>query len=285
MLASLHCKTQTNNNNQNIKKMNKLIISVFNDEERAAQGLEELKTLHQNGDISIYATAVLKKNNDGEVELKQSSDQGPLGTAIGGLTGALVGMFAGPAGMAAGTLAGMYGGMFYDIDKSYFDVSFIQEASDALEAGKTAVIIDADEEWTAPLDAKINAINGEVYRKNRTDVEDDQLRREAKELNKEIDELENEMKEANEETKESIQKQLDKAKAKNKALKEKIDTRLEKQKAERKAKMEKLNSQLANAQDSAKKKLEKRKAELKESNKASKKKLSKVSKKISTYFT
>lgn len=265
--------------------MNKIIISVFENEEIASEGLQELKKLHKNGDITIYASAVLKKNNDGKVDIKQSSDQGPIGTALGGLTGALVGLFAGPGGVAFGAAAGMYGGMFFDMDKSIVDLSFMEQTTEALEAGKIAVIIDAEEEWTTPVDSKMKALDGVVIRKNRTDVENDQLKREAKELNKEIDELENELKEVNEDAKASIQKQLDKAKAKNKALKVKIDTRLEKQKQERKAKMEKLNNQLSEVQNETKKKLEKRKESLKENHKESKKKLSKISKKIHKYFS
>lgn len=264
--------------------MNRIIISVFENEQKAAEGLQELKNLHKNGDITIYASAVLQKNSEGKVDVKQTSEQGPIGTAVGGLTGALVGMFAGPAGLAVGTAVGMYGGMFYDIDKSFFDISFMEQATEAIETGKTAVIIDADEEWTTPVDSKIESLGGLVYRKNRSDVEDVQLRREAKELNKEIDELENELKEANAETKASIQKQLDKSKAKNKALKEKIEAKLEKQKEERNAKLEKLKNQIAEAKDEAKAKLEKRKEDLKESHEESKKKLEKISKKIKNYF-
>lgn len=270
----------------NIKRitMNKMIVTVFDSENQAAKGLEELKRLNSNGDISIYAEAVLSRNEAGEIALKQGADQGPIGTAIGGLSGALIGMLAGPTGMMAGTIAGMYGGMFYDLDNSVVDTTYIDEISKSLEEGKTAIIIDAEEEWTAPLDAKMEEIGATVYRKNKSDIIDAQYQRESEELQAELKELNNEMKEANEDMKASIQKQIDKNKAKSEALNKKIKAKIDNNKVVRKAKLEKLKSQISETHQDNKKKLDKRMDKLKADHKNSKKKLEKAAKKLKASF-
>ena len=63
--------------------MNRMIVSVFDTEEKAFEGLSALKALHKNGDISLYATAVISKNNDGKVEMKSVSSKEPIRMSVG----------------------------------------------------------------------------------------------------------------------------------------------------------------------------------------------------------
>ncbi len=265
--------------------MNKMIVSVFDTESKAYEGLAGLKELHGNGDISLYATAVITKNESGNVHVKDFSDEGPIGTAVGMMSGAFVGLIGGPAGMAVGAAAGTLGGMFYDLDNVDIDASFVDEVSSALSKGKTAVIADVDEGWNAPIDNKMDALGGMVFRKNRNEVIDEQLNKEADALNAEIEELTAELKEANDDAKASIQKQIDKAKKKRHAMKEAIDNKMDAAKAQAEAKSKELNEQIKNSKEKAKAKLEKRKADLHASMEKSKEKLAAASKKVSTYFT
>jgi uncharacterized membrane protein len=61
----------------------------------------------KDGDISLYATAVIAKDSTGGIHVKQSADSGPIGTAVGLFTGSMVGLLAGPVGMAIGAAAGL----------------------------------------------------------------------------------------------------------------------------------------------------------------------------------
>ena len=42
--------------------MNKMLITVFETETKAYEGLSALKGLHENGDITLYANAVINKD-------------------------------------------------------------------------------------------------------------------------------------------------------------------------------------------------------------------------------
>ena len=76
--------------------MNKMLVAIFDRESAAYEGLSALKDLHRDGDISLYSSAVVVKDNAGKVELKQAADGGPVGTALGLLTGSLIGIWAAP---------------------------------------------------------------------------------------------------------------------------------------------------------------------------------------------
>ena len=119
--------------------MNKMLVAVFNNETAAYQGLSALKDLHKDGDISLYATAVVAKDRLGAVSVKQTADEGPVGTALGMLTGSMVGLLGGPVGMAAGATAGGLTGVLYDLNKTGVDVDFVDEVSKVLLPGKAAV--------------------------------------------------------------------------------------------------------------------------------------------------
>lgn len=242
--------------------MNKMIVVVFEDEKAAFEGLSAMKDLHRDGSITLYSTAVLNKDENGEIHIKQAADKGLVGTAVGMATGGLIGVLAGPAGLAVGASMGGLTGMLVDLDKAGVDAGFVEEVSDALVPGTYGVIADIDEMWMAPVDARMSELNGLVFRRLRSEVEDDQLAREAEAFDKELKELKDELAEANEETKAAITKQIDNTKAKlaaiDKRAKDKLDTTV----AESKAKVDAIMQQMAEAKESRKAKMEKRKTEL-----------------------
>jgi uncharacterized membrane protein len=242
--------------------MNKMIVVVFENESSAYEGLNALKDLHMEGSITLYSTAVLSKDDSGEVQIKQAADKGLVGTAIGMATGSLIGMLAGPAGLAVGASLGGLTGVMVDMNEAGVDVVFVEDVSNALSPGKYALLAEIDEMWIAPLDTRMSALDGLVFRRLRSEVEDDQLIRESEAFEKELKELEDEMAEANEEAKAAISAQIDNTKKKLQAINQRTKDKLDRTTEEGKAKVDALKLQIADAKDNRKAKMEKRKAEL-----------------------
>ena len=242
--------------------MNKMIVVVFENESSAYDGLKALKDLHGEGSISLYATAVLCKEDSGEVQIKQAVGKGPVGTAIGMATGSLIGILAGPAGLVVGASLGGLTGVMVDINRAGVDAVFVEDVSDALSPGKYAVLAEIDEMWMAPVDTRMSALNGLVFRRLRSEVEDDQLIRESVAFEKEMRELEEELAEADEEAKAAISAQIENSKKKLQAMNQRTKEKLDKTKSEGEAKINALKQQIADAKESRKAKMEKRKAEL-----------------------
>ena len=91
--------------------MNKMLITIFDTETDAYEGLRALKELHRAGDLTVYATAVIVKDASGKVAVQQAADGGPIGTGLGMLTGSLIGLLGGPVGAAIGVTTGGLAGM------------------------------------------------------------------------------------------------------------------------------------------------------------------------------
>ena len=56
--------------------MDRMLVVVFDNENKAYEGKEALQQLDSEGSISVYAYAVLAKNADGTATLKQGDDVG-----------------------------------------------------------------------------------------------------------------------------------------------------------------------------------------------------------------
>ena len=74
--------------------MEKMLVVVFDNETKAYEGLRALNQIDSEGNITIHAEAVVGKNNDGALTVKQGDGDFPVrtvsGTAIGSLIGLLV---------------------------------------------------------------------------------------------------------------------------------------------------------------------------------------------------
>jgi uncharacterized membrane protein len=243
--------------------MNKMLAAVYNSEVVAVEGLSALKGLHKDGDITVYSTAVLVKDASGKVSMKQTADEGPIGTALGMLAGSMVGLLAGPVGLAVGASLGGLTGLISDLHKSGIDVQFVDDVSKALSPGKAAVLADVEETWTAPVDARVGKLGGMVFRRLRSEVVEDQLARESAEFKAEVKQLKEELAQAHAENKAAIQAQIDDAKKKAQVMQDQAKARIDQAKREADAKITALQGQLKQASDRQKAKIEKRIAEVK----------------------
>ncbi|MDP3896601.1 MAG: DUF1269 domain-containing protein [Mesorhizobium sp.] len=243
--------------------MNKMLVAVFDTEAAAFEGLSALKDLHRDGDITLYASAVIVKDKTNEISIRQAADDGPVGTALGLLTGAVIGILGGPAGLAIGATIGGFTGFLFDMDKSGIGATFLDDVSKTLTAGKAAVLAEIEESWTTPVDARMHAHGGIVFRRLRSEVVEDQLVRESAAFDADLKSLEDDLKQAIAEDRAAIQKDIEQVKKQIKANQEHAKARLDQAKAEMEARIKALEEQAKGASDRAKARIEKRIAEIK----------------------
>jgi len=243
--------------------MEKVIVAIFDNEEGAYKGVRELEALNNDGTITLYASGIVKRQPDGTITVLQEAPDGPLGTVVGLATGAMVGLLGGPVGVAVGGFVGAGGGMFYDLAKLGLGEDFLYDVGHNLLPGHTAVIAEVYEEWITPVDTRIEAAGGVVYRRARGEVEDMQFERDVAAFEAEIEKLEAEMNEAAVETKAKLQAKLDETKAKLQATKDRAKAAAENAKHEMDAKVVSLQDQISKSSAETKAKVEKRIAEMK----------------------
>jgi uncharacterized membrane protein len=243
--------------------MNKMLVAVFDTETAAYEGLSALQKLHNDGAITLYASAVIVKGKTGQFDLKQAADEGPLGTALGLLTGSLVGILGGPAGVAVGATLGGFTGFLFDLDKSGVDAAFLDDVAKTLTAGKIAVLAEVEESWTTPVNTRLHALGGVVFRRLRSEVIEDQLVRESAAFEADLKALQDDLKHAIAEDRAAIQKDIEQVKKQISATQDQAKARLDQAKAEMDARVKALQDQAKGAGDRAKARIEKRIADAK----------------------
>jgi uncharacterized membrane protein len=150
--------------------MDRMLVVVFDNEKNAYEGKKELLQLDREGSIAVYAYAVLAKHPDGSATLRQLDDSGPLGTLVGTSLGSVIGLLGGPAGLAVGAATGAIAGGAFDLNNARIGEDFIDDVTKALSPNKFAVVAEIEEDWTTPVDTRMEALGGFVVRRALSEV-------------------------------------------------------------------------------------------------------------------
>lgn len=242
--------------------MEKMIVVVFDGESKAYEGSRALNQLDSEGSITVYAESVIRKNSDDTVSELQLAGDFPVRTVGGTAIGSLVGLLGGPVGLGIGALTGALAGSIGDLYVAGVNADFLDDVSAVLTPGKCAVVSDVSEEWVTPVDSRMEALGGVVFRSPKTTVEDDQRARDVAEIKAEIAQLKAEHTQERADRKAKLQARLDTLNAK---LQEKLNQakqRSEQIKSETEAKVKALQAKVGKAQGDAKAAMNARIAEI-----------------------
>ena len=150
--------------------MDRMLVVVFDNETKAYEGKKALLQLDGEGSISVYAYAVLAKHADGTATVKQGDDSGPIGTLLGTSFGSLIGLLGGPVGLAIGASAGLALGGAADLNNARIGEDFIDDVTKTLLPNRVAVVAEIEEDWTTPVDTRMEAIGGSIFRRALSEV-------------------------------------------------------------------------------------------------------------------
>ncbi len=207
--------------------MDRMVVVVFDNESKAYEGEKALLSLDAEGSIAVYAHAVLAKHADGTVSMKQGDDHGPIGTLVGTSFGSLIGLLGGPVGVAVGATAGFLGGGIYDLDNVRIGEDFLDDVTKTLTPNKVALVAEINEDWTTPLDTRMEAIGGSVFRRALSDVIDAADEKEVAAMKADVAQLKAEHAEAKADRKAKLMDKINKLDAKIQARQQKAkDKRL-----------------------------------------------------------
>jgi uncharacterized membrane protein len=160
--------------------MEKMFVVVFDEEEKALEGESALRDLDYDGDISVYAEAVVKKNADGSLTLEQSDNVYSGDLLVKGATDALLDLL-------GRSLEENAAENLLELERAGVSVDFLIDVSSKLKPGKWALVADATEEDPAPFEKSMKELGGSIFRISRPNVTERamaDLRNEVKELNK-----------------------------------------------------------------------------------------------------
>jgi uncharacterized membrane protein len=143
-----------------------IIVATFNNTNAAYDAASAIKALKDNkvSDLKVKAGVMVKKDNLGNLSLMENKDRPLWGTAIGTVAGALIGLIGGAPGAAVGAALGATSGLSGDAVMSALDSDFVDSVTKEMRPGMTAIIVEADEKSTRPVDDIVALGGGHVYR-------------------------------------------------------------------------------------------------------------------------
>jgi uncharacterized membrane protein len=120
--------------------MSNLTVLTFEDMVQAGEAREALQKIASGGYLKIDDSAVIVKNEDGKVEVKNQTDTGvKWGAFGGGMLGLLLaGVFFPLAGLAIGAVAGALVGKSLNMG---VDKQFVKDVTETLKPGSSALFV------------------------------------------------------------------------------------------------------------------------------------------------
>ena len=156
--------------------MSHILVVTFEDEAQASSVLESLKSLEHQGLLRLDDAAVIVKDAQGEVHVKNRTETGvKAGAVTGGLLGLLIGGVLFPVvGLALGVAGGALVGksLHTGVDKD-----FITEVRNSLQPGNSAILFIVHNENVGLLIAALEPYKGKIYQCSFDSEQEEQLRK------------------------------------------------------------------------------------------------------------
>jgi len=231
--------------------MERMLVVVFDNESKAYEGTKALRELDLDGSITVYAHAVVVKNPDGAIITRERDDQGPFGLLVGTALGALIGVLGGLAGVGIGGTVGLVAGGALDLHNARVGEDFIDEVAKALSPNRAAIVAEIQEEWTDPVDSRMQAIGGTVFRRALSEVKHTIHEEHLAAMKADLAQLKAEHAQAHADRKARLQEKVDQLESRLQALLQKAKERREAAELEARAKVELLEKKAAAAKAKA----------------------------------
>jgi len=144
----------------------RVIVATFNNSNSAYDAASALKKLKDSGsaDIKLKTGVMIAKDDRGNVQILEQKDRPLWGTGVGTISGALIGLIGGAPGAAIGAAIGATAGLTGDAVMASLDTDFVDSVTHEMQPGMTAIVVEADEKSTSPVDDIVAKKGGHVYR-------------------------------------------------------------------------------------------------------------------------
>lgn len=157
--------------------MSYLVAVMFDDPDQAGKVRQTLSSIQQTGHMSLDDSAVVVKDEDGKVHLKNEVDRG---VKIGALGGSAIGLLLGSVffpigGLIIGAIGGAILGKMANTGVSQ---KFVDEVTGELQPGSSAIFFIVRGDDPNPTVAALREYKGKVLQTSLPSEAEDTLRRE-----------------------------------------------------------------------------------------------------------
>jgi uncharacterized membrane protein len=156
--------------------MSSLVVVAFDSPEEAASVLESLRGQTKYGNISFKDTAIVSKDADGKLHVKNEVSSGVMAaTGVGALLGLLLGGLLFPiGGILLGAGGGALVGKHMDLG---VDSKFIKEVSESIRPGTSALFVLVQDANPDVVRAILSEHHGKVLHTTLSEEAEESLKR------------------------------------------------------------------------------------------------------------
>src|SRR5262249_919808 len=132
-----------------------VIVAAFHSLDGASKALKELQEAKRDSLIGIEDAAVITKDADGKVKIKETADMRTgKGATIGAITGGVVGLLAGPVRLAP-LGGGVTGGLAAKLHDSGFPDARLKQLGAGLTPNSSALVAVIEHRWVAEVERQL----------------------------------------------------------------------------------------------------------------------------------
>jgi uncharacterized membrane protein len=140
-----------------------LVVAAFQDEKAADEALKELKTLKRERLIGIENAAVIRKDENGKLHIRETADMGGgKGAVLGGVAGAAIGLIAGPALLVPAAVGALVGGLTAKLRDSGFSDERLETLGEGLTPGSSAIVAVIEHKWVAEVQKELEEAGADL---------------------------------------------------------------------------------------------------------------------------
>ena len=134
------------------EELMEIVVGAFKDDDAASAALTELKVARDSDRIAFSDAAVLRKDDAGKLDVKETNDPGAgRGAVVGGLIGGVVGLLLGPLALATAAAGAAFGALTDKLHDAGLDDGKLKSLGQGLKAGTGAVVVLTTAGNAAPI--------------------------------------------------------------------------------------------------------------------------------------
>lgn len=145
-----------------------LLIALFQAEGAADEALRGLKSAQKAHLLAVQDAAVIRRDEDGNLHIKETADPGGgKGAVAGGVIGAIIGLLGGPGGaIVAGAAGALVGGVTAKVIDSGIPDARLEAIGQQLAAGSSALVAIVEHGWLEAVQRHMVEAGAEVTRES-----------------------------------------------------------------------------------------------------------------------
>ena len=156
---------------------NNIVLLSFGESSKAYQALSELKQAAAQNKIVLKTAAVVERNADGSLHIRDGYSDGAAGDAAlaGTAIGALLGVLGGPLGvLMLGATGGLLGSMV-SLDTLVVRASLLEQITQGIPAGAVAVLAEVEESDSNAVGGIVQSLGGGLVLRRPVEVVMDEI--------------------------------------------------------------------------------------------------------------